>query len=226
MRIIFFGDSLTWGGYGGNFVDGVTESLPHHEIINAGMGGNTVINLLDRLDTVLRRAPGGIFVMVGGNDAIATSQPETRHYYQLTKGAPDGRMTPELFTEAYRELLTRIRAAQVRVWVGLQITEYNPELQRTLNDFNDRIREITQELNVLTLDLAEHFPIDQLPERPPLTEDHITLIGKRTRTDWNDYETERQRGGFRYTFDGLHLTPETAQQLAKTIVKFLESTGL
>ncbi len=28
MRLVFLGDSLTWGGYGGNFVDKVAGLLP------------------------------------------------------------------------------------------------------------------------------------------------------------------------------------------------------
>ena len=49
MRIIFLGDSLTWGGYGGNFVDVVTQLMPEHDIINAGVGGDTAINIERRL---------------------------------------------------------------------------------------------------------------------------------------------------------------------------------
>ena len=55
MKITFLGDSLTWGGYGGNFVEYVADQLPDHTIVNAGVGGDTVINLLRRLDEVLGR---------------------------------------------------------------------------------------------------------------------------------------------------------------------------
>ena len=78
MKIVFLGDSLTWGGYGGDFVAEVDRRLPQHTIVNAGVGGNTVINLLNRLDSVLDQEPDGVFVMVGGNDAISYSQPQTR----------------------------------------------------------------------------------------------------------------------------------------------------
>ena len=53
MRIIFLGDSLTWGGYGGNFVDVVAQLMPEHDIINAGVGGDTAINIERRLDDEL-----------------------------------------------------------------------------------------------------------------------------------------------------------------------------
>jgi lysophospholipase L1-like esterase len=86
MRIVFLGDSLTWGGYGGNFVDAVQKQMPEHEIINAGVAGDTVVNLLRRVENVLTETkPDALFVMVGGNDATSYSQPKTRGYYRKVK---------------------------------------------------------------------------------------------------------------------------------------------
>jgi lysophospholipase L1-like esterase len=88
MRIVFLGDSLTWGGYGGNFVDEVQKQMPEYEIINAGEGGETVINLLRRVEDVLtEHKPDAMFVMVGGNDATSYSQPKTRGYYRKAKNS-------------------------------------------------------------------------------------------------------------------------------------------
>jgi lysophospholipase L1-like esterase len=221
MRLVFLGDSLTWGKYGGSFVDRVAELLSDHEIINAGVGGNTVINLLDRLDMVLQKAPDGIFVMVGGNDAISYSQPGVSEYYRLTRGAPDGQITPDLFARTYRELLTQIQLEQVLTWVGLETTEYSPALLETFGQFNQLVRDVARSLNAPMLDLGDYFQASSIPERPDLTEDHIALIGKRAQMGWADYEHERRRGGFTYTFDGLHFTPESAYRAGKLIADFL-----
>lgn len=221
MRLVFLGDSLTWGRYGGSFVNRVAELLPDHEIINAGVGGNTVINLLDRLDAVLEQSPDGIFVMVGGNDAISYSQPDTRGYYRLTRGARDGIMTPDVFARTYRDLLTQIQLEQVLAWVGLEVTEYNPVVAEAFDQFNQLARDVAQSLNVPVFDLGEYFQADSIPERPALNEDSIALIGKRARSGWHDYENERQRGGFTFTFDGLHFTPESANKAGELITDFL-----
>ena len=101
MKIVFFGDSLTWGGYGGSYFDELKPLLPDHELINAGEGGNTAINLMRRLDDdVLSHAPDGVFVMIGGNDAISYSQPETRPYYKQVQKIPEGVVMPEQFSQA------------------------------------------------------------------------------------------------------------------------------
>ncbi|MBC7812008.1 MAG: hypothetical protein H7175_12715, partial [Burkholderiales bacterium] len=222
MRIVFFGDSLTWGGYGGNFVDEVARLLPQHEIINAGVGGSTILNLLERLDEVLTLKPDGIFVMVGGNDAISYSQPETQRYYRRSRNVPDGIVRPEVFARSYRDLLTRLLTEHVLVWVGLPPIEYNIETLETLSSYNTLANDIAAKLGIPILDLMEHFPPDGVQERLPLSMDTIRLIGQRSSSNWADYETERQQGGYTFSFDGLHLTPEAANHMAALIVDFLD----
>jgi lysophospholipase L1-like esterase len=222
MKIVFLGDSLTWGGYGGNFVDEIARRLPDHEIINEGEGGDTIINLLERVDKILEQKPDGIFVMVGGNDAISYTQPETRRYYRRAKKIPDGIVTPEVFGQTYRNLLTHIQLNHVLTWVGLPPVEYNPEVAKTARQYNELASAAAQAFNIPTLDLMVHFAPKQIPNRPPLNQEIINLIGERSKNGWSDYETERKRGSFTFTFDGLHLTPETAKQVGALIVEFLD----
>lgn len=222
MRIMFLGDSLTWGGYGGSFVAHVADLLPQHEIINAGVGGNTVLNLLDRLDDALEQAPDGIFVMVGGNDAVSYSEPEVRRYYRRVQNIPEGFVTPGMFTQAYRDLLTRIQLEHILAWVGLEPTEYSASMVKVLRMFNERAREVAESLGVPVLDLMAEFTPEHVPEREPLTGEFLLQIDQREREGWNNYEAERERRGFTYTFDGMHITPASAQRMAEIIARFLQ----
>jgi lysophospholipase L1-like esterase len=222
MKIAFLGNSLTWGGYGGSFVAEVQILLPAHTIINAGESGNTVINLLRRLDSVLDQQPDGIFVMGGGNDVISYSQPKTRRYYEHVQKVPNGVVTPEQFAQHYRELLTRIQLSQILAWVGLSPMEYNPEIVDTMRHYNELARGAAEALNIPVLDLMAHYTPEYIPPRPSLDQEAINLIGQRTRIGWADYATEQKRGGFTFTFDGLHLTPEAAQQISAMVVEFLD----
>lgn len=223
MKIVFLGDSLTWGGYGGDFVAETARRLPQHTIINDGVGGNTVINLLDRLDSVLEQEPDGVFVMVGGNDAISYSQPQTRRYYEAVQNIPDGIVTPDQFAAAYRDLLTQIQLAHTLAWVGLPPVEYSPPVVEAMRQYNDLARTAAEALNIPVLDLAAAFTADNLRDRPELDQQSINLIGKRVRDGWNDYETERKAGDFTYTFDGLHFTPDAAARCGALIADFLRS---
>jgi lysophospholipase L1-like esterase len=223
MKLAFLGDSLTWGGYGGSFMAELSPRLPHHELTNAGEGGNTVINLLRRLDGVLEQEPDGIFVMVGGNDAISHSQPKTRRYYEIVQQVPGGAVSPTVFVQAYRDLLTRIQLAQVQVWAGLPPIEYNRAVIDTLRAYNQMAQETAQALGVDTLDLMQLLPPpDSVPDRPPLDQAAISLVGRRLRQGWADFEAERDRNGFTFTFDGLHLTPDAASTVAEYIADFLD----
>jgi lysophospholipase L1-like esterase len=221
MKLIFLGDSLTWGGYGGDTVGAVRDRLPDHTIINAGEGGNTVLNLVRRLDSIIMLEPDGVFVMIGGNDAISHSQPATRRYYEKVQGVLGGRISPLRFGSAYRDLLRRLHDAGITAWVGLPPVEYNPAVVAALAAFNAEARAAAASLGVRVLDLTAHFSAGDVPDRPPLDGDSINLIGERTRAGWTDYETARLTGDFTFTFDGLHFTPATADQAAALIVDFL-----
>lgn len=224
MKWVFLGDSLTWGGYGGRYLDEVARRLPACTLINAGVGGDTVLNLLERLDAALAVQPDGVFVMIGGNDAIAYSQPATRPYYAQSKGVPDGAMTPQQFARTYRDLLERLALAHVPTWVGLPPIEYNPATVAALRDYNRLAAQAARVLNLPALDLMAAFPSTHVPERPPLNLGTITLIGRRIAAGWQDYETERARGGYTFTFDGLHFTPEAARRAGALVASFIAPT--
>jgi lysophospholipase L1-like esterase len=223
MKIVCLGDSLTWVGYGGSYYTELVKRMPEHQFINAGEGGNTVINLLRRLDDVLSHQPDAVLLMVGGNDSISYSQPKTRAYYRQAQGIPDGVVTPEMFERAYRDLLTRLHLAHVVVWIGLEPGEYNPATVASLRDYNARIKESARSFNVPVLDLMEAFPPGDVPDRPDLNIQFILTIGAREKRGWNDYEGARQKGGFRFTFDGVHLTLDSARQIAELIAAFIRS---
>lgn len=222
MRLVFLGDSLTWGGYGGNFVMHVAAQLPEHTIINAGVAGDTVVNLLRRVDDVIaEHAPDALFVMVGGNDAVSYLYPAVRPYYQSTKKIEKGVVSPDVFTSTYRELLQQIQLQFVQPLVGLAPTEYNRDLVQLRELYHTRTREVAEALNIPILDLAAAFTPPAPIQREGVDMAFIRQIGERSRSGWNDYETERQRWGYTYTFDGMHLTPAAAEQFAEKIVPFL-----
>ncbi len=224
VKIVCFGDSLTWTGYGGSYVQELVKLLPEHEFINAGEGGNTVVNLLRRVeDDVLSHAPDAVFLMIGGNDAISFSQPKTRSYYRQKQEIPDGVVTPEQFETAYRELLTKLQLAHVVVWIGLEPCEYNPTVVAAFRDYNARIKTIARSFNLPVLDLAESFPPVAVPDRPTLGVEYILTIGAREKRGWTAYEEAQKAGGYQFTFDGLHLTPETAKQVAELVAAFIKA---
>lgn len=227
MKIVFLGDSLTWGGYGGNFVSAIAEQLPEHEIINAGEGGDTVVNLLRRLDNVLEtHQPDAMFVMVGGNDATSYAMPQTRGYYKKAKQLDDGMVTPQQFEETYRELLHQLQLNFVQTMVGLAPTEYSREIIEAKHEYNVLARSVAESLNIPILDLDAIFTPENPIERDPISLEFIQQIGANWNSDWDKFEEERAKWGYTYTFDGLHILPEMGEEFAKYIIPFLQEQVL
>ena len=150
MKIVFLGDSLTNGSFGGDWVSLVAAQLPTHEVVNAGVGGDTVVNVAVRAESVLEKyQPDAVFVMIGGNDAVTNIFPDTRLYYKSSKKIlPDGIVTPERFGTQYRELLTYLLLEHVQPFVGLAATEYNRELIAERQRYNQITREVAAALAI------------------------------------------------------------------------------
>ena len=222
MKIVFFGDSLTWGQYGGNFVDVVAQLLPDHTIVNEGVGGDTVVNLYQRYESVIdTHQPDVLFVMVGGNDAASYSMPATQIYYRSSKKVEDGIVSPELFERTYRNLLTELQLNHIVTFMGLAPTEYNPTLKEAKHQYNQLAKNVASSLNIAVLDLETPFATDSIPDREPVNLKFIQDIGYRVSSGWDDFETERTKYGYTHTFDGMHLVPASAQKMGKLIADFL-----
>jgi len=222
MKIVFLGDSLTWGGYGGNFVDVVANQLSDHTIVNAGVGGDTVVNLYRRYEEVIEEHnPDIMFVMVGGNDAASYTMPDTQIYYRSNKKIENGIVTPEIFEQTYRDLLTELQINHIITFVGLAPTEYNPVLKQAKHDFNIIAQQVAQSLNIAVLDLEQPFAVESIPDREPVSLKFIQDIGYRVTSGWQDFEAERDKYGYTYTFDGMHLLPSSADKMGDLVAKFL-----
>src|SRR5574341_1406598 len=95
MNIVFFGDSLTQGNIGGDFVKKVAAALPQHGFLNKGINGDMTLNLYRRVTRdVIALKPDAVFIMIGGNDAISYAHPGTGLYYRLIKQIPGGQGSP------------------------------------------------------------------------------------------------------------------------------------
>jgi lysophospholipase L1-like esterase len=220
-RIVFLGDSLTWGGFGGDFVAEVARLLPNHTIVNAGQGGNTVLNLLRRSGAVIESRPDVVFVMVGGNDAISALYPATRPYYRQVQGIDGDGVDLQRFAAAYQRLIAEYSLAAIPLIIGLPPVERDRALVDALGSYNEAVAALAARHAIPVVDLYASFLLQDIPERPPITLADIQLIGQRIAQGWDDFENERQRHGYRFTFDGLHPMPDAARQMAEAIVPTL-----
>lgn len=223
MKVVFFGDSLTWGGYGGDYVGAIRKHVgDKHEIINAGVGGNTVVNLVRRLgEDVLAHEPDKVFIMIGGNDAMSYSQPDTRPYYRKSQAIPNGYVSPDMFRREYRHLLSELQVNYIHTTIGLPPLEANLTVVDAMRTYNALAREQAAAHNIPVLDLFTPFVPEFIPERPLVSLRSIQQVGVNLQSGWSAWEQAQREGGYTYTFDGVHWTPATAEKVAAHVIDFM-----
>ncbi|QDP97327.1 SGNH/GDSL hydrolase family protein [Microlunatus elymi] len=104
--VIFFGDSITDAGrrddpdqLGNGYVRLLAAELADARVLNAGIGGNRVVDLQQRLDDdVLAAGPDLVSIMIGINDT----------WRRFDRDDPT---STEAYEAGYRDVLTRIRTA-------------------------------------------------------------------------------------------------------------------
>jgi lysophospholipase L1-like esterase len=227
MKIIFFGDSLTQGTIGVGYVDKIARVLRGHHFINQGVNGDTSLNLYRRVDQdVIAERPDGVFIMIGINDAVSSVESGSKLYFRFVKRVRGGQLSPISFRENMRALLGKLVAAQIKTWVALPPIESNPAQVNTLREMNAYTAEICREFGIPTLDLMAQMTPKTIPERPMSSVGNLraNLFGLLWRDKY--YDTQREAGGFSYSFDGIHLTDTGAQRMADLIAPFLRANGV
>ncbi len=227
MKITFFGDSLTQGTFGASYVDKVAADMRGHHFINQGVNGDTSLNLYRRVDKdVIAEKPDGVFIMIGVNDAVSSVEPQSRPYYRFIKCLPHGQVSPVSFRENMRAMLGKLIAAQIKTWVALPPIEYRPEQIKTMRQMNDYAAGLCREFNIPALDLMAALTPKDIPARSAigLSQYRRNLLIQLGLD--KDFEKHRAAGGFTYSFDGIHLTENGAQQIADLIVPFLRANGV
>lgn len=116
--IVFFGDSLTHGTLGYNFVDDLAQRPAFSQIrlINAGLNASLAYNLRARLPQVLPCAAKKVFVLIGTNDANGSLDDDKAQFYIKRMKLPQ---TPTL--EWFESNLTNVvqsLSAGARVYVS------------------------------------------------------------------------------------------------------------
>jgi lysophospholipase L1-like esterase len=155
-RIVFFGDSITeLGRHPNGYITLIKKRLliqrPSDVIVGAGIGGNKVTDLLERVDRdVISQKPDITFIYIGINDV----------WHSITPGLHG---TPKsIYESGLKELIAKIRRAGSRVilctpsvigekWDG------SNQLDPQLEEYSEISRRVAQETGSGLCDLREAF---------------------------------------------------------------------
>ena len=183
IRIVALGDSTTEAGWEGNAASVYTERLEialevrgvDVEMINAGISNTTSGQAVERLDTDVRRfEPDYVIIQFGINDS----------WIDAYQGKTEPRMAIEEYAAALTTIITTLRADGAKPILmtanPMRWSEfYGDELKdpalgfdfddprginRLLDVYSERVREIAREENVPLVDVSERFEAyDRVP---------------------------------------------------------------
>jgi lysophospholipase L1-like esterase len=209
-KVIFLGDSITQQGensegegtYKG-FITLLRENVSREvELINKGIGGNKVSDLLLRYnDDVLKLKPNIVFIYIGINDVW--------HKYDWGTGSDI-----DIYEKGLRKIITDVKAvgAKIILCTPTVIGENSGEfklnnnfkdidtmeiMNKDLDAFSDVVRNLSSEFNTDLLDLRKKF-------KEYISENNYQNMPKGVLTS-----------------DGVHLNNEGNKLIADEMIKFL-----
>jgi lysophospholipase L1-like esterase len=243
MRIVFFGDSLTEGRDGASYLRLLAEwvartpELRGVELINAGVGGDTVLNLARRVERdVAPYDPDWVVVFAGANDCTTAllrcglPTPRVllgRRYFRRTKGLRAA-VTPEAFLAGMRVLVAALRGrTRARIAIctpAIYGESVTARPWRLLDRYAEAARQAATERDCELIDLHRRFAAELAATRPrrgPLR----AALGVRARfMPRSAYEARARARGYRFTYDGIHFTDRGAWLVAEQMYDWLRAT--
>jgi len=156
MKLLFFGDSVTdcgcsrkteeFGEYGIGYVRRLAELLPEQTVINSGISGNRIRDLLNRRERdCFAHNPDVVTILIGINDV----------WRQFDSNDP---VDPAAFRAGYRKLIedTKARLPEARIILMEPFLLPIPEDRREWRPFMDA-------LILAVRDLALEFSLQLVP---------------------------------------------------------------
>lgn len=138
-KIVFFGDSLTQN------VDW-DELFNDDSIINRGIGGDSTIGMLNRVDNIIYLEPKKLFIMAGINDLAVLGKPISD--------------TLSNYKEILESITSKSPNTEVYIQSALPINNNINNLSldpSAITEFNDGLKNLSEESNVKYIDIYSSF---------------------------------------------------------------------
>lgn len=244
MRIVFLGDSLTEGVDGVSYLRLLHERATHDpqlrsvELVNAGVGGDTVLNLPRRVSRdVVPLQPDWVVVFIGVNDCMTLllrQRPPTvgairsRRYFQREKGVR-GSVTPARFRDGLRSLVDGLHSrtsARVALCTPAVFGErLASHAWRLLDEYVAITRMVASERGCALIDVHAAFA-RELAELPPLRPASRLARWRIRRRPTSTYEILAAARGQRFVYDDVHFSARGAALVADVMFEWLRGMAV
>lgn len=235
MKILFIGDSITKGQIGESFVDLFKTDYPEWNIKNAGINGDTLKNISNRIvhEISMNALYDYIIIEAGYNDIILPHFLKKGVLFQLAlkylKNKGRKPLNLQDFSFEYIKMIHLIKSKTNSKIILTTLGCINEKLSFYLNDirndYNNVIKKIANENNCLIADIAKEF--DLVLNNKIQTNFLLESFFNSTYFDCKqckkigraDKLSEKRK--LQLTIDGVHLNSTGARLHKKTIEKQL-----
>jgi len=235
--VVLAGDSITHGQIGESYVSLLNKNLDQSQfsLVNAGVNSHLAWNLLQRVDEIIACEPDYVTVMIGTNDAYASTSIEEAEGFVKRMKLPQ--MPDDLwFRENLQELVTRLQNETSANIALISIPPIGEVLDhpafRISYEYIKSIQEVANVTGVAYLPLHEKMLLflKEYSGEPtyPFEKEKAGMFiacAKRylLRREWNAIG---QEAGFQLHIDYLHLNTTGAIIVADLIESFVKSYNI
>ena len=233
--IACLGDSLTHGNVGQSWVDYLRDEFPNDIFLNEGINGNTVWQVLKRLEPILSCRPDIVIVMIGTNDALGSFDENSGLRYKRNNNLPEV-PTFEKYKDQLLKLIERLNEVpEIGICTIPPIGENKDSLiNNHVKKFNDLIKSVANEKNIELLSVSEKLWSDISNRTYSLRSDYdsnaIPLMRRILggiyhhylfKKSWNDIAKAK---GQWILFDQIHLNERGAEIVYKLAKNFISKS--
>ncbi|MFC2160095.1 SGNH/GDSL hydrolase family protein [Acidobacteriota bacterium] len=230
MKIAFFGDSLTEGFPGVAYFPLLQRKFPELELFNYGKGGDTVLSLLKRIESIPFPSKFDLsFVWIGVNDVFVKVS-RIYPFLKILRRQPWAK-NHETFSAHYKKLLHILAEKSDMVFTVSPLfigEDFDNPWNRELEALSKIIRDLSllqENCDCTFIDLRTIFtkkmtgrsPSPYIPRKfLRIVIDTLTLKPSRTAN------REPLESGFHFTLDGVHMNLAGASLAAGIFAEIIE----
>lgn len=222
MKILCIGDSLTEGRPGHSYIEFFPKTW---EVINAGLGGDTIAGVSERIKKYDLSSFNCVIIGAGGNDILLPRFYEKRPLWRKTIDLiVDGGSFPATdlneYLETYKTLLNSIGKCKIVVLGISMLSEYSEsKFNKIVLEYNKELRNLAEKFNIHFIDFyswqsKNASGTDMTMSNSPVHLSRDAELSKNIEIE-NRVVAERK---LKTTIDGVHLNAFGARALAELII--------
>jgi lysophospholipase L1-like esterase len=231
--VVCVGNSITHGQVSYNYVNILSDRLSGdgYQFVNAGINGNLVYNVVNRLDMIIRCDPDYVTVLIGTNDVNASLSQKNSARYMKDMALPE-KPNAEFFRKNVKELISKLKRRTNAKIAILSLPPIGEEI-------NHIAYQRTKEYSGIILDVAQENNVDYLPLHEKITE-YLLAEDHRPRLSYDNgfrrimikgifshfllgtsFDKIATNNGFLIVTDFLHLNHRGAKMVADLIKNWI-----